>query len=229
MNANATNQTSKDGSRHATDEQMNTCTHLAGAVFSLMGMVLLVVYAGIAGKPWHIVGFSIYGCSLISLFMASTLHHGVNASEKAEDTLRSLDYAAIFLLIAGTMTPVCLTVLRGPLGWSLFGVAWAVAAAGIILKILFPNIPKSITNTLYFTMGWLGIFTAWPVYRNFSWQGLSILALGGIIYSAGAVVFAIEKPNPLPGKFGFHEIWHLFVMTAAVTHFIFMWLYILPF
>lgn len=221
-------QLSKDGSPSATDEQINTSVHLAAVVFALLGMVLLIVYAGVAHKPWHIVGFSIYGFSLVALFLASVLHHGIDGSERTERILRAFDYFAIFILIAGTYTPVCLTILRGPLGWSVFGVAWLVAVVGITLRAAVPHLPKWITNTLYVTMGWLSIVLVVPLYRAMGWPGLSLLVAGGVAYTVGAVIFAVEKPNPVPGKFGFHEIWHLLVVAGALCHFFFMFRFILP-
>ena len=226
--ASGARSTSKDGSRHVTDEKINTCTHLASAVFAVLAASILLVQAGIAGKPWHIVGFSIYGASLVLMFMASALHHGINASPPIEAFLKLFDYSAVFLLIGGTITPVCLALIRGPVGWCIFGTAWTVAAAGIAARTTFPNMPKFVTNTLYLAMGWLGLFTAWPVYRATSWPGLTVLAVGGIFYSIGAIIYAVEEPNPVPGRFGFHEIWHVFVILGALSHFIFMYLFVLP-
>ena len=223
-----TNNLSKDGSKHATDEVFNTCSHLAGAIFALLGTAILIVYSSIDHKPWHIVGFAIYGFSLCGLFMASTLHHGMRASASTERLLRSLDYGAVFLLIAGTMTPICLTVLRGPLGWCLLGVTWTVAICGAVLRFTFPSLPKWITNTLYVSMGWFGLAAAWPVFKRLSWLGLFLLATGGIVYTIGALIYAVEKPNPIPAKFGFHEIWHIFVIVATLIIFLFMLFCILP-
>jgi hemolysin III len=220
---------SKDKSQHVTDEKFNAASHLAGAIFSLLGTVLLIVYSSLAARPWHIVSFSIYGFSLVAMFLASTLHHGVNASRRVEDILRAIDYFAIYLLIAGTITPVSLVVLRGPLGWSVFGVAWAVGIAGIVLKAVFPGLPKWVSLTLYSTMGWLGAVVGYPIYKAVSWTGISLLLAGGIAYTLGAVIFAVEKPNPLPGRFGFHEIWHVFVILGALGHFVFMYVCVLPF
>lgn len=219
---------SKDGSRHVTDEKINTCTHLAAAVFALLGAVMLIAKAGLQGKPLHVVSFSIYGFSLVFMFIASVLHHGVNSGRRLEGFLVVLDYSAIFLLIAGTITPVSLVVLHGVFGWSLFGVAWALAIGGIVLKAVFPAVDKWITSTLYLAMGWLGVLAAVPVYRQLGWMPLLFLALGGILYSAGAFVFSLEKPNPLPGRFGFHEIWHLFVISGAASHFVFLYFFVLP-
>lgn len=221
-------QVSKDGSDHVTDEKVNASSHLAAAIFSLMGSVLLIVLSGMEAKVWHIVSFSVYGASLICLFTASALHHGVNGSARVEKVLRTIDYLAIYPLIAGTMTPLCLVIARGPFGWSLFGVAWAVAIGGMVLRALYPGLPKWVSLTFYATLGWLGAVVAWPVYQASSWIGALLVILGGILYTSGSVIFIVEKPNPLPGRFGFHEIWHLFVIAGAALHFAFMYLYVLP-
>ena len=118
---------SKDGSVHVTDERVNTITHLMGAILSFAGGVFLVVQSSVAGKPWHIVGFSIYGLCLFLLFLASTLHHGIESLRRIEERLRTLDYSAVFLLIGGTFTPICFIVARGPIGWSVFGITWIVS------------------------------------------------------------------------------------------------------
>ena len=219
---------SKDGSRHVTDERFNTASHLAAAIFALLGTVVLIVMSSVEGKPWHIVSFAVYGASLVTLFIASTLHHGIVGTPRVEELLRSLDYHAIFLLIAGTFTPMCLVVLRGPLGWSVFGVSWAVAVAGIALKAFSSRVPKWVFLTMYATMGWLGAAVAWPLTSFVDWSGLALLALGGLLYTGGAVVFALERPNPIPGRFGFHEIWHVFVVLGAAAHYFLMLHHVLP-
>jgi len=219
---------SHDGSRHVTDEHINVYTHLAAAVLAVLGLAHLVVSAGVAGKPWHVTAFAIYGASLFTLFLCSSLHHGISGSPRTNDILRVLDYVAIYLLIAGTVTPVTLVLIRGAFGWTIFGVSWAIALTGVVLKLVRPGHRKGISNTLYLTAGWITAATAVPVYRAAGAVGLALLVLGGVVYSAGAVVFAIEKPNPVPGRFGFHEIWHLFVMLAAAIHYAFMVLYVLP-
>ncbi len=219
---------SKDGSPHVTDERFNTASHLSATIFSLLGTVLLVVLAGVEAKVWHIVSFSVYGLSLTGLFLASTLHHGIEGSERTEELLRSFDYFAIFLLIAGTMTPVCLVVLRGPVGWSVFGVAWTVAAAGISLRAAVPRTPKWVFLTMYATMGWLAVTVAIPLAAALPLPALVLLVAGGLLYTGGAVVFGSERPNPLPGVFGFHEIWHVAVILGALAHFLLMYLYVLP-
>lgn len=219
---------SKDGSPHVTDEIFNTVTHLTGAIFAVLGTVMLVVESAAAGKVWHVVSFGVYGSSLILLFIASALHHGINASRRTEEFLRTLDYLAIFPLIAGTYTPFCLIALRGVLGWSIFGVVWGIAAVGIVLKASIVTLPKWISNTFYLSLGLMSIVLIVPLSAALGAAAVGLLILGGIFYIGGNVIFSIERPNPLPGKFGFHEIWHLFVLAGALSHYLMMYFFILP-
>lgn len=218
---------SKDASIHVTDERFNTISHIVGAIFSLVGVSLLVVKSSILGKPWNIVSFSIYGASLILMFIASSLHHGIDSTKKIEKLFRQLDYFAIFPLIGGTYTPICLILLRDWLGWTIFGVVWLLCAFGITIKALFPKIPKWFTNTLYISLGWIGCILAIPLINIISYIGIIFLTAGGIFYSVGFFIFYIEKPNPFPGKFGFHEIWHVFVILGALCHFLMMYFVLL--
>ncbi|MFK7929456.1 MAG: hemolysin III family protein [Myxococcota bacterium] len=219
---------SKDHSPHVTNERFNTASHLVSAVFALMGGAWLIVQSSIAGSVWHIVAHSIYGATLVSLFIASTLHHGINGSPALERRLRTLDYLGIYLLIAGTMTPICMALLRTPTAWVIFGVAWGVGAAGIALRAARPDLPKWVSSTLYGALGALGVVLAWPVYLETGVFGTGLLAGGGAAYILGSLIFTIERPNPVPGWFGFHEIWHLFVIAGATAHFAFMAFFVLP-
>jgi len=217
---------SKDHSPHVTDERFNTASHLVAAIFALVGASWLIVRASLAGDVWAIVAHALYGASLVGLFLASTLHHGIDASEGVERWLRTLDYLGIFLLIAGTMTPICLVLLGTPLAWVVIGVAWGVGAAGLVLRGVVHDLPKWITSTLYGALGALGVVLAWPVYQQTGLLGVGLIGAGGAAYSLGSVIFTLERPNPLPGVFGFHEIWHLFVITGAGLHFAFMVLFV---
>lgn len=220
---------SKDGSIHVTDEVINTVTHMTGAIFSLLGTVLLIVLSAEQGKPWHIVSFSIYGFSLIFLFLASSFHHGLQLSKKINELFRQFDYFAIYILIAGTYTPLCLIMNRTPWGWSIFGVVWLLAAIGITIKAVFPDIPGWVSHTLYISMGWAGAVLIVRSIPLLGTLGSVLILSGGILYTLGAGIYYIEKPNPVPGKFGFHEIWHLFVLAAAALHLLFMYIVVLPF
>jgi hemolysin III len=219
---------SKDGSVHVTDEIINTATHMVGGFFALFGTALLIVSAAGEGKVWHVVSFAVYGVSLISLFVASSLHHGVNLSKRLNDVFRLFDYIAIYLLIAGTYTPLCLVVQRNKWGWTLFGVVWALTAIGITIKSIYPELPRWVSNTFYIGIGWVGAILIVRSIPIIGWGGFALILAGGVVYTVGAMIFYFERPNPVPGKFGFHEIWHLFVLTGAVLHYLFMYFIVLP-
>ncbi|MDO8526108.1 MAG: hemolysin III family protein [Deltaproteobacteria bacterium] len=221
---------SKDGSTHVTDEVFNTCSSGIGAVLAVIGVTLLLYQAWAMHKPWHFLGFAVYGFGLISLFTLSALHHGINGSPKTEHTLRQLDYFAIFLMIAGSATPFCTILLRDTLsGRVVLVVLWTLSIIGILIKGFFPNIPKWFTTGLYLGMGWVGVTVFYPAYQMINWKADLLLAIGGLAYTGGAVLYYLEKPNPFPGKFGFHEIWHLCVLTGAATHFCVMYFFLLPY
>ncbi len=218
---------SRDGSVHVTDERINTVTHLVASCFALVGAALLVVQASLGGDPWTIVGVAVYGVSVLTLFVASTLHHGIDRGPRVNEVLRTLDYDSVFLLIAGTMTPLVLVLFRTPYGWTVLGAVWAVAVAGIVLRSLVRDLPKYVTNTLYIALGWM------PVLLVGSGVSLpagayALMAAGGLLYSVGFVIFVVERPNPLPGVLGFHEIWHVLVVLAAVLHYLLVYRYVLP-
>ncbi|HNV11877.1 MAG TPA: hemolysin III family protein [Propionibacteriaceae bacterium] len=218
---------SRDGSVHVTDERFNTLSHLVAACFALVGAGLLISQASVQGDPWKIVGFSVYGLSLVTLFVASTLHHGLDRGVRLNEALRTLDYDSVFFLIAGTMTPLVLVLFRSVYGWTVFASVVVIAVLGAVLRSVWPQLPKYITNTLYIALGWLtvlliGADVPLPV------GALVLLAAGGLVYSVGFIVYVIEKPNPWPGTFGFHEIWHVLVVVAAVLHYLLMYFYVLP-
>lgn len=221
---------SKDGSTHVTDEVFNTFSSGIAAVLSVIGVAALLYQAWAMDKPWHLLGFAVYGFGLISLFVLSALHHGVNASPRTEHLLRQLDYFAIFLMIAGNITPFCTILLRNTdRGLIVLGVFWFLAVAGIIVKGFFPQIPRWVTTLLYIGMGWVGVSIFHPLYQRLGWQAMAWLLIGGFFYMLGAVLYSFERPNPFPGKFGFHEIWHLFVIAGAATHFFMIYYFLLPY
>ncbi len=219
---------SRDGSVHVTDERFNTISHLFGACLAVAGSALLIAQASERGDPWVIVGFSIYGLSLVTLLVASALHHGINGSPRVNEVLRTLDYTSVFFLIAGTVTPLVLVLFRNTYGWTVFGVVWAIAVLGIVMRSVWRELPKWVTNTLYISLGWLTVLLIGADPSALSSGAMALLAAGGIVYSIGFVVFVIERPNPRPGVFGFHELWHALVVVAAALHFLFMYFYVLP-
>jgi hemolysin III len=189
-------------------------------VAAVIGATVLITLAAVQHKWWHLAAFIVYGISLFLLYLASSLYHLLPVSERAKRVLRQFDHVAIFLLIAGTYTPVCLVPLRGPWGWSLFGAVWALALAGMFLAIFAIDAPRWITTAVYLAMGWLIIIAVWPLVRLVSAEGVFWFFLGGGFYSAGAVIYALKRPDPVPHVFGFHEIFHVFVMLGSLCHFL---------
>ncbi|MGI8947928.1 MAG: PAQR family membrane homeostasis protein TrhA [Ornithinimicrobium sp.] len=210
-----------------TDERFNTISHLVASCFALVGAALLISQASVQGEPWKIVGFSIYGLSLMALFVSSTLHHGLNGSPRFDEVLRTLDYSSVFLLIAGTTTPLVLVLFRNTYGWTVFGAVWAIAVLGIAMRSVWRQLPKYVTNTLFISLGWLTVLLV-GAGVPLPLGALALMAAGGLVYSAGFVIYVLEKPNLIPGVFGFHELWHLLVVVAAFLHYLLMYLYLLP-
>jgi hemolysin III len=207
-------------------EPFNGLSHLSGAMMAIAVLVLLVVLA--RGKPWHISAFAIYGATLVLLFLASALYHSLPVGERWVRRLRALDHIGIYLLIAGTYTPICLVPLRGGWGWSLFGVVWGLALCGVCFEILWRSAPRRVGLGLYITMGWLAILAFGPLSRTLTGAGLQWLAAGGILYTVGAVIFATERPRLWPGVFGAHELWHLFVLGGSACHAVMMFRFVVP-
>ncbi|MCP4020525.1 MAG: hemolysin III family protein [Desulfobacteraceae bacterium] len=200
-------------------EPVNTISHLTGALGSIVALTLMVVFAAIRADAWHIVSFAIFGSTLILMYTASSLYHGLKISAKGLLVFRRLDHIMIFMLIAGSYTPVCLVPLRGPWGWSLFGTIWGIAIVGIIIKIFFMKVPRWVSTSIYLVMGWMCLVAIYPLIMALEWKSFFWLALGGLFYSTGAIVYALKKPNPFPKYLGFHEIWHFFVLSGSACHF----------
>ncbi len=194
-------------------------SHLIGAVLSLAALVALVTVAAHYGSVWHVVSFAIFGASLIMLYTASTLYHLIPAGPKWITILRKLDHSMIFVLIAGSYTPYCLVALRGPWGYGLLAAVWGIAALGIVLKIFWLGAPRWLYTGFYLFMGWLVVVAIVPLVQNVPRQALLWLAVGGLLYTVGAVFYGTKWPKLRPGVFGFHEIWHLFVIGGSFAHF----------
>lgn len=197
-------------------------THGAGAVLSLIGTFSLVIPAFFSKNIFLTVQFLIYGLSMTCLYTASTLYHCVNTSVSGRLALRKYDHCSIYLLIAGSYTPVCLTVLLRQGGLALLGSIWTLAVAGVILTITKLNIPRWLTSTIYLVMGWLVIFAIVPIYRSMPTIGFFWLLLGGILYSVGGVLYAAKWPGRNNPRFGCHEIFHVFILLGSVCHYIMM-------
>lgn len=206
-------------------------THLAWAILSVAGLVLLILTAIFNGEgAWDIVSFSIFGTSLILLYTFSSLYHLCNVSEKATMVLRKFDHIMIYVLIAGTYTPIALGPLRGGWGWSIFGIVWGIAILGIFLTIFWFKAPRWITTSLYIAMGWVVIIAIYPMIIAFkeanALGSLLWLLTGGIFYTIGGIIYGLKKPNFKNPYFGFHELFHIFVMLGSLCHFWFIFQYV---
>ena len=216
---------SRDGSIHVTDERFNAASHLAAALFAVVGTGLLVAQASVQGNPWKTVALSVYGLSLITLFTASALHHGIDRGPRVNEILRTIDYDSVFFLIAGTATP--LVLVRNTYGLTVLGGVWTIAVLGIVLRSVWTRVPKYITNTIYIALGWSAVLLA-GVASTVPWPAVALMAAGGVAYTVGFVIYVVEKPNPRPGFFGFHELWHVLVVVAALLHYMLIYFYVLP-
>ena len=193
-------------------------SHWVGMGLSIVGLVALLIAA--AGRPWYVVAFAIYGGSLVLLYFASALLHTVHCSPDTEARLERFDFIAIFTVIAGTYTPLCMITLHGPWGRGMLTAEWLMAMAGIMLTLLGLNVSKWVRVSLYAVMAWLVALVAFaPLYRTLPHAGIEWLIAGGIIYSIGAVIFATNRPNLWPGRFMAHDLWHLLVLAGSGCHF----------
>jgi hemolysin III len=204
-------------------EPVNGLSHLVGLVLAGAGTMLLLSQAR---TPGQLAAFSIYGATLILLFGASTLYHSLHLSERPLRALRRLDHIAIYFLIAGTYTPIALVTLGNRLGWTLLAVVWLIAVAGIPFKLFFLDAPVWLSTGTYLFMGYLSLLAVVPLARVVSPAGVLWLVAGGIAYTVGAVIYSRQRPNPLPGWFGHHEIWHVLVLVGSACHFAFMVYYV---
>lgn len=203
------------------EEIANSISHGVGVALAIAGVVLLNVFGALYGNIWHIISFSIFGVSMILLYLASTLYHGVK-KPRLKYKLNKFDHSAIYILIAGSYTPITLTSLRGWVGWTLFALVWLLAIFGIVFKMWFYK-PRwrNLSTALYIAMGWLIIFAIVPVIRNVPATSLWFLLAGGLSYTAGAAFYSFPK---VPF---FHLVFHFFILGGSICHF-FAFLYLLP-
>lgn len=208
-------------------DPVSSLTHLAGALLSVICTFVLVYMARRQADKVYIIAFLIFGIALVLLYTASAIYHMLPLPEKATLILRRIDHMMIFVLIAGTYTPICLVPLRGPWGWTLLCLIWGLAFAGIILKACWMNAPRVYSTAIYLVMGWLVVAAFYPLAQSVSGRGVLLLLLGGVVYSLGAVIYALKWPKFHLKGFGFHELFHLFVMGGSSVHVLFMFRYVL--
>lgn len=195
-------------------------SHGIGALLSVVALAVLVFMA--RGRALHLIGFAVYGSSLVALYSTSTLYHSLRVAPRAEARLQQLDHCAIYLLIAGSYTPVCLLALGGAWGWGLLVAQWTLALTGIICRVRWPTAPDWLRVVLYVLMGWMVLVALAPLRAALSPAGVAWLVAGGIVYSIGTLIFALDKPHLWPGRFSAHDLWHLFVLGGSACHFVVM-------
>ena len=205
-------------------------THFIGAIFSLGASSPLLIKAAQTHQPVNIIAMIIYSISLVALYSASTAYHTIPAGHPYEETLKKLDHMMIFVLIAGSYTPVCLLVIGGRKGITLLCIVWAFAIVGILIKAFWVFCPKWVSSVLYIGMGWTCVLAFSTILDNLSAAAFGWLLAGGIIYTVGGVIYALKLPifNSKHKNFGSHEIFHLFVMGGSICHFIVMYTFLLP-
>ena len=203
------------------EERLNILSHATGLVLSMVGLVFLVSRAATLGTTMHVVSFAIFGASLVLLYASSTIYHS-STDPAARIRLRTVDHAAIYILIAGSYTPFTLVVLHGTVGWIMFAASWGMAAIGIVLKLFFTGRFNLISTLMYVFMGWVIVFAIKPLAAALSSDGIFWLIAGGLSYTLGAAIYAIKK---IP--FG-HAVFHFFVLGGSACHFVAVYFYILP-
>lgn len=194
-------------------------THFIGILLAIIGLIALLIRANGPFTVWHAVSFSIFGGAMILLYTFSTLYHWLPLSGKSLKVFRKIDHIMIFVFIAASYTPVCLITLRGAWGWSIFGSVWGLTIAGFFLKIFWLNAPRFLYTLIYLFMGWIIIIAIWPLINMMVPLGLLWMVTGGLFYTIGATIYAAKKPDPWPKIFGFHEIFHLFIMFGSFSHY----------
>jgi hemolysin III len=207
-------------------EPVNGLMHLVAAILSLLGTAgLLIVGHGSLAKG---IALLIYGLSLVLMFSSSAAYHLVDARPRVMLFLRKLDHTAIYALIAGTYTPICLHFFTGFWAWGVLAIIWVLALAGIVLKLFVIKTPRGLTAGIYLVMGWLSVIAFRQIWLFMPRGALVWLLLGGLFFTVGAVVYILKKPDPFPRVFGFHEIWHIFVILGCLSHFILVAAYVAP-
>ena len=200
-------------------ERFNGYSHLAGTLLAIVAATALILVGASKGDTWKVVSFSIYGATLVALFGFSTLYHGTRGMTKK--VFRKFDHSAIYLLIAGTYTPFTLVTLRGPWGWSLFGVVWGLALIGIIQELTVAKGARWISLVIYIVMGWVAVVGVVPMIDALTWRGFAWVAVGGVVYTAGTVFYILDEKYK-----HWHGIWHLFVLVGAAIHYAAIFLYV---
>ena len=201
------------------EEIAHSITHGIGAILSIAGLVLLIVFSSLSGNPWKIVSVTIFGITMLLMYLSSTIVHSLPVG-KWKDIFQIFDHSSIYLFIAGTYTPFLLVHLRSGIGWTLFGVIWGIAIIGIIFKVFFVKRFLILSTIFYILMGWLIVLVWEPLNQTVHNNGIMLLVIGGILYTIGTIFFIWRK---IPYH---HVIWHLFVLAGSICHFFAIFYYV---
>lgn len=214
--------------KHKIKDPGSAITHFIGMLMAMFAALPLLIKAARDPDPIHVISLAIFIVSMILLYAASTIYHSLDLSEKVNCRLRKLDHMMIFILIAGSYTPICLIVLERPLGLYLCTFVWTIAIVGIIIKAFWITCPKWFSSILYIAMGWLCVLAFTQLLNSLSSTAFGWLLAGGIIYTIGGIIYALKLPvfNNRHKNFGSHEIFHLFVMGGSICHFIVMYVFV---
>ncbi len=206
----------------------SSITHFIGMLMAMFSAVPLLIKASMNPDNIHLISLGIFILSMILLYGASATYHALNLSERTNRILRKMDHIMIFVLIAGTYTPICLIVLGGRTGYTLLALVWGIALAGILVKAFWITCPKWFSSALYIAMGWVCVLSFTQLINSLSREGFFWLLTGGIIYTVGGIIYALKLPifNARHKNFGSHEIFHLFVMAGSICHFIMMYFFV---
>lgn len=204
-------------------DPVSAWSHLIGAIFAVIGTVMLLK---LPASPLEQLALGVFGGTLICLYLASTMYHALDISPELNLILRKIDHLMIYILIAGTYTPICLIALNGAWGTSLLIGIWVLAAAGVALTLLWFEAPRWLTTVIYILMGWLVVVASVPLKQSVGLEGLLWLIIGGILYTIGGIIYAAKRPNITFSVFGFHEIFHLFVLGGSFCHYLLMYKYL---
>ncbi len=206
------------------NDPVSSISHLTGAILSIPVTIVLLLYGAYYGTVWHVISFAIFGLSLLALYTASTVYHMIpktTSTEIAKLRARKIDHMMIYVLIAGTYTPICLTSLRGAWGYTIISIIWAIAIFGVVFKLFVMNDSKVIrwiSTSLYLFMGWLIIVALYPLVKTVDTITMVFMTLGGISYTIGAVIYALKKPHIPVDWLSFHDIFHFFVLIGSMFH-----------
>jgi len=206
-------------------ELTSAFTHLGGAIFGVVGTVLLLNSKNLNGIT--VAAFLIFGISMVLMYSTSTIYHFIDRSkQKAKLVMRKLDHIMIFVFVAGSYTPICLLTLRGSVGYKLLSLVWSITVIGTVIKLFWITAPNWVSSLLYISMGWVAVLVLSPLTSKMPSGGIYWLVLGGILYTIGGVIYALKRPNLNDTYFGFHELFHIFILAGSLCHYIMMYFYV---